>query len=155
VFFAWDGLLGPTDEPSRRRRRVFLYLPLFALTLAAGLTRLYVFFRFEHNGSRPLWQQALTQAGGGWRYFALLVFTVGQSVSHAVPLVSGPGDPVAWAAVAGLAALGLLVVRLVRAEPLLLFGVAWFVLLVAPSAVVPLRDPMAEHRIYAASPGLF
>jgi hypothetical protein len=40
--------------------------------------------------------------------------------------------------------------------PLFTFGLAWFFLLMVPSSsVVPLQSPMAEHRVYLASIGLF
>ena len=35
------------------------------------------------------------------------------------------------------------------------FGAVWFLLLLAPSSAVPLREPMAEHRVYLASVGVF
>ena len=37
---------------------------------------------------------------------------------------------------------------------MLAFGVAWFLGVLAPTMLVPVRDGMAEHRLYLASGGL-
>ena len=46
--------------------------------------------------------------------------------------------------------------RLRRVDPVTAFGIVWFLAVLAPSSsVLPLREGMAEHRVYLASAGLF
>ncbi len=75
---------------------------------------------------------------------------------HSYHAVTSVSDPLALAAVAGLGALVAAAWALRRVEPLVLFGVIWFLLVIAPSSsIVALREGMAEHRAYLASAGLF
>ena len=98
----------------------------------------------------------LTQAIVIWRYVALLVWPHGQSIMHAVHRVTSPADPLALAALAGLAVVGAVAFTRRRSAPLLTLGVLWFLAVLAPSSsIIPLREGMAEHRVYLASAGLF
>lgn len=96
----------------------------------------------------------LTQATVIPRYLALIVLPWGQSVDHDVPIASGLSLPV----VLGLALLGALVVAglaLARRAPLAGYGLLWiFVALSVESSVLPISDPMMEHRVYLAMPGV-
>ena len=157
VALAYDRLLlrGPAD--ARRRRLSRVHLPLLLLVALAGVARGVTFLWLETEAPPVApWQYALMQLGVVWRYLGLLLLPVWQSVVHAVRAVTSPLDPVAVLAAAGLLALGALAVRLRRAEPLLGFGLAWFLLLLLPSSsLVPLNEAMAEHRVYGASAGVF
>jgi tetratricopeptide (TPR) repeat protein len=93
------------------------------------------------------------------RYLQLLLLPVGLNFDHAVPVVSGFMDARFWL---GLAGCMLIVVGLLKlpdwvggaAAGWVRFGVAWFVLALLPSSLVPLPDCFSEHRTYLASLGL-
>lgn len=98
----------------------------------------------------------MTQAIVIWRYVGLLAWPAGQSIMHAVHRVTSVLDPLSWVA---LMALGLALAaafRLRKSRPVISFGIVWFLVVLAPSSsVVPLREGMAEHRVYLASAGIF
>jgi tetratricopeptide (TPR) repeat protein len=109
----------------------------------------------------------LTQARVALRYLGLLALPLGQTVDHGVLPSRSLAEPATLAALAALAALlGGACWLVVRARPrpdtawgaagrAAGFGVAWFALLLLPSSLVPLADPMAEHRLYLPAWGLF
>ena len=100
-------------------------------------------------------ENLLTESWVLWRYLALLVMPRGQSIVHDVRWAASLFDPVAIACCIGAAAAVVLAIRARHRYPLVAFGVVWFVAVLAPtSSVIPVRDPMAEHRLYLASAGL-
>lgn len=156
VLLLADRLLLPGADADRRWRLRRWHLPLITVVLVAGLARVGIWLRVEQGGGAlTLWQHALTEAGVVWRYVGLLLLPVGQSIMHPVATVTRAADPLALAALAGLvlAVIGLAIAA--RRWPLPVFGLAWFLLLLAPSHVIPLQEAMAEHRVYAASCGFF
>jgi tetratricopeptide (TPR) repeat protein len=91
-----------------------------------------------------------------WRYVLLLVAPVSQSIVHSVRPISSPLDLTSWLWGACLVVAGALAFHERRASPPVALGVAWFLLVLVPSSsVAPLPEPMAEHRVYLASCGLF
>jgi len=145
------------DDPAAARSRLRrLHLPLVGLVLLAAVGRAVVLLWFEYDDlPRPVAQNLLMQFSVIWRYFFLLVLPVGQSVVHQVRPVTSVADPVALASGAALAAVLILTLALRRQAPLAALGVLWFFLLLAPSSsLIPLLEPMAEHRVYLASAGL-
>lgn len=100
-------------------------------------------------------QYFLTECRVLWTYIRLFVLPIHQTVDHDVSISRTIFDP---ASVLGLAALILLIaaaIRLRRRAPLAVYGLLCFLLLLAPtSSFVPLRDPIAEHRMYLPMIGL-
>jgi tetratricopeptide (TPR) repeat protein len=90
------------------------------------------------------------------RYLQLLVFPSGQSIFHSVPL---PGAD--WRGVVAIAfgaLLGAAIWTFRRQAWPVSFGLSWFVLLLMPGAVLAFfneGEPLAEHRVYLASCGLW
>jgi tetratricopeptide (TPR) repeat protein len=81
----------------------------------------------------------------------------GQSVFHAVPLASFD-NPRTWLDVVAVLGLVGVAVGFRRRAATVSLGISWFLLLLVPSVVLVLLDraePMAEHRVYVASMGLF
>jgi predicted TPR repeat methyltransferase len=153
VMLAYDWLLLP-DSPTRRRRRLrALYLPCLVLLIAAGAFRL-------SRASGPMTTEApllnlWTQSIVVWRYIGLILVPVGQSIMHSVHRVTSLVDARALVALAALAGAVAAAVVMRRRQPLVAFGVLWFVTVIAPSSsVVTLREGMAEHRAYFATAGL-
>lgn len=157
VMLAYHRLLSDRDAPGARQRLRRFLLPLCGLVLVAGIARGAVLVWVEYPDlPRPILQNVMMQLSIIWRYLFLLLLPLSQSVVHEVQNISTWFDPVAVGA--GVALLALLVLAYLgrRRVPLVVFGVAWFFLLLAPSSsVVPLLEPMAEHRVYLASCGFF
>ena len=90
-------------------------------------------------------------------YLALTLAPEGQTIFHVVPDI-GFADARTFAALATVSGLLLLAWRVRKTTALVTFGVFWFLLVLVPSTTLTLlspADPMAEHRIYVASCGLF
>ena len=143
-------------DPERRRLRLLrVHLPLLVLVVAAAAVRGGAFLLQESANVPRMGHYALTELGVIWRYLGLLTFPAGQSIVHSVREASGPLDPLFLLAGAGLLGLVALAWRVRRRLPLLTLGLSWFLLLLAPSALIPLQQLMAEHRVYLASAGAF
>jgi protein O-mannosyl-transferase len=161
LFLAWDRLLldgdGATQgfAPGGRHTRLLrLHLPLLALTAAIAIFRLASYLGREAGFTRSPWAQLLTQSNVLFRYLGRFALPIRQSVLHDVATL-GPTDPLGLLALAALAALLAALWRFRERAPMAVFGAAWFLLLLAPSSLVPLGQNMAEHRVYEASLGLF
>ena len=157
VVLAYDRLVLGAEAPGARWRLRRLHLPLAGLVLALAAARVVALVWLEYADlPRPIWHNLMMQLAILWRYLFLLVLPVGQSVVHEVQDISSWFDPVAFAAGVGLLALLVLTYLGRRRLPLVALGTAWFFLLLAPSSsIVPLLEPMSEHRVYLASCGFF
>jgi tetratricopeptide (TPR) repeat protein len=156
VMLAYDRLLFPGSDEARRRRLLRLHVPLIAVIIVAVAARALVFFSVESPSSSAaigrIWKYLLLEFEVIWRYVLLLALPVSQSIVHRVR----PSGMLSLAGAAGLAVVGLLMLRGRRRAPLAAFAAVWFLLLLAPSSsLLPLQYPMAEHRVYLASGGLF
>lgn len=155
VLLAWDRLLLADGSAAARRRLVRLHLPLVGAIAAGGLARLAVFLWIEPPVPvPPAASYIAAQPGVIWRYLALLVVPASQSLVHEVEVSTRIGAG-AMAAATGLIVVGALAVLARRQEPVVALGAAWFFLGLAPSSLVPLNEPMVEHRVYLASIGVF
>jgi len=156
VVVAYAHLILRPSGPESRRWLLRLHLPLIGAVLLVGAARVVVLLAVEH----PFSPQSLALMLGYlrlecvvvWTYVRLLVLPWHQSIAHNV---SGLVSLSALGAIA-LGATCVLAYRVRTRAPLLSFGVAWFLLLLVPSSsVIPLQHPVAEHRVYLASIGLF
>jgi hypothetical protein len=154
--WAYDRLFLP-QHPGSRRRQLTCYLPPLVLIAALGCVRLAIYFGREAAGASSIvGRNLLLQIKVMWHYLALLVLPVGQSVIHEYREVGSAFEPGVMAAGLGLAGLVLAAWRLRRREPHIAFGILWFLLILLPSSsIVPMAEPMAEHRVYLASAGVF
>ena len=118
-----------------------------------------VFLTLEHSQRvRPDWDLALVEVDVTRRYLQMLVLPGEQSVFHAVAPISRLLSARLLGGLAVIAALITAVWRLRRVAPLASLGGLWFLLLLVPSAALVVLDrgePMAEHRVYLASIGVF
>ena len=153
VLFVWDRLL---VDGAGRRRLLTWHLPVLGVAVMLGLARLASFFLVERSTTSGAAVPALlAQPGVALRYLMLLLAPLGQSLVHVVPPVTSPLDWRALLQTAGLALLGVAAWRDRRRHPLTSLGMAWFLIFLAPAAVVALYEPMAERRVYMASVGFF
>jgi hypothetical protein len=158
VLVLYDLLHGDAETTfAQRARRV--YAPLVVLTVLAGLARVFILARIEYPGQVSVhWSYLLVDADVFRRYLFMMVVPTGQAMFHEVIGISSIFE---LRALAGLASVGVVVAAiwwLRRSEWRASFGLAWFTLLLVPSAVlIALNqgEPMTEHRVYVASVGLF
>jgi tetratricopeptide (TPR) repeat protein len=139
-----------------RQRAIRVYLPAFAAIAVAAVWYLPALLAVERVPPRGLTANALTEVFVLWRYAGLLVVPYGHALVHQVRWVTTPFDPVGLLALALLAAAVAGAIRIRQSQPLVAFGVVWFLAMLAPtSSLIPLPDAMAEHRVYIAGAGLF
>jgi flagellin-like protein len=156
VVLAYDWLLRPGEDASHHRRLWRVFVPLFVILAAIGAYRVASMSGLSGSAVTAPPLNLLTQAIVIWRYVGLLAWPSGQSVMHGVHRVTSLTDPLGWVALAGLAAAVIVAIRLRRSRPLVTLGILWFFAVLAPSSsVIPLREGMAEHRVYLASAGIF
>lgn len=160
VLLAYDAWILSPAQPAVAegfRRRIWrLYVPVFAVLAVAAAVRLRTLVSAEALIGRGPIDNLLTQAIVIWRYVALLVLPVGQTIMHEVHFVTSLADPLALAALGALVALVVIAYRMRAESPLVAFGIVWFLAVLAPSSsIIPLREGMAEHRVYLASGGFF
>lgn len=111
-------------------------------------------FRAHPRGEATAVQYLLTQCLVIPSYLRLVVLPWGFNIDHDVPLAREL-SPAVLAGFAFLAALFTLGLYALRRSPLLGFGIIWFfVALSVESSFLPIQDPMVEHRMYLAMPGL-
>jgi tetratricopeptide (TPR) repeat protein len=143
----------------RRRRLLYLYTPLAVVAAGAAIVRLTVFAGLEHpTGLTFHWQFGLVELDVFRRYLGLLLIPIGQTIFHAISPIRSLGE---LRAILGLLTAGsflALIVLARRVNGVAALGLAWFGLVFLPSALLVVMDrgePMAEHRVYLASAGLF
>jgi tetratricopeptide (TPR) repeat protein len=90
-----------------------------------------------------------TQGRVFWIYLRLLVLPAGQNLDPDIAISRTPLDHGAIFGLLAIAALLAAAWIFRKRWPLASFGVLVFVLLLLPtSSIVPIKDPMAEHRVY-------
>jgi protein O-mannosyl-transferase len=142
------------DSAEVRQRAVRWLAPMLGLVAVGGIARASVFFLVQApTPPRPIWENLQLQAQVFWKYVALLLVPVGQSVVHPFSAITAVVEPLSVLAAAGIVAAGVAAFRFRKQQPGLAFGLAWFALALVPSSAIPLNEPMAEHRTYVASIG--
>ena len=156
LLLAWDRLiLGPEASGARRRLMTF-HLPFVTMISIAGVVRVAVFVFIEHGVHlASFWENLRVEAVVVWRYVGLMLVPVAQSLVHDVRPPSGPFDLGVLAAIFALVGACWVMWLVRRKMPLFVFGLTWFLFLLAPSHLIPLSEAMAEHRTYGAAFGFF
>ncbi len=145
------------------KRKLMWLTPLFAALLAGALyisgvlTGEVGFGAFLEDVSEMTrqsetigrWTYLCTQFNVLVIYLRMLVFPMGQNVDPMYALKTGFFDGFTPLAFVLLVALAAAAVRSVRKRPILTFSIAWFfITLSVESSVIPITDPMFEHRLY-------
>lgn len=140
-------------DPGWALRAARIYAPA---TLAVAMAAAWYATGMDTANMPPrgFFEHLLTQELVTWRYLALLAVPVGQALVHQVHWVGTPFDPASFILLPLLAACITFAIWKRGRQPLVAFGVVWFVGVLAPTAIVSVRDAMAEHRLYLASGGL-
>ena len=150
-YFLIDYLLRPKDSPAAQRH--WAILPGIVLFVGFLGLRWMLEGTIGHpNPQRDIQTQILTQGEVLWRYAGLFVLPIGQSIFHDHPEAGLSVKPLlaltGWLAVLGFA------YRKRKSDPIMVLGFGLFLLAMAPTFFVPLRETMAEHRTYVGSLGL-
>ena len=160
LVLAYDRLiLAPTDRSESRRRLIRLHAPLIGLATVLVAARVAVFVFVEQGGAVDFqWRLALVELDVVRRYATMLIVPAGQSIYHAVAPISGGLElrTLVSIGLAGIAAW--LIWKLRRSNPIDSLGLLWFLAFLLPSSVLVTlnrAEPMAEHRVYLASCGVF
>jgi len=158
VFLAYDRLGAGGPAADKRRRLLTVHLPIVGTAVLAGVVRLSIFARVEYVGQTYInWSYVLLALDVVRRYVWLMINPAGQTIFHEVAAV-GLFDPRTVLAVLVTGLIVALGWKLRRADWVASFGMLWFLLLLVPSsALIALGqgEPMAEHRVYLASCGMF
>jgi protein O-mannosyl-transferase len=158
VLLTYDYFALQTDQVSRRQRIRRVHLPLISTAVVAGIVRLTVLARVEYPGQVTVhWNYLLLELDVVRRYITMIAIPSGQALFHEVASV-GLFDARAWIAMLVVGGLVAASAQLRRTDWVSGFGVLWFLLVLAPSSVLIALDqgePMAEHRVYLASCGIF
>jgi tetratricopeptide (TPR) repeat protein len=139
------------------KRNWRLYAPL-VLMGAAGLVFVYrVIAAADTAGFRVMpWQHYFyTQWRALWVYLRLYVLPVGLNADYDYPISRSPFDHMAVLGLLGLLALLGAAFYFRKRLPLAFYGLIVFLILIAPtSSVVPIKDAVAERRLYLPFLGL-
>ncbi len=173
LFILHAEIFPPSGAASRtlRARRLAIAIPLAMVSTWAGLAAVgsvagsrTAGFDMPSVGARA---HLLTQVRVLFRYLALIAWPAGQNVDTDVRWSSSLADPAALVAIGALAAVLAAAVAAIRgssregashvalAGRVAAFGLLWLIVALLPTFAVPLLDPMAEHRIYLGSWGVF
>jgi protein O-mannosyl-transferase len=151
--------LSAADRRALRHRVLAFHAPLIAIAALAGIARLVVLIQVERSAPTLIQLPvALIALDVVVQYFRLLLLPTHQTLFHAVTRVAGVVDP---RAIVAILTVGVLITagwKLRRRDRMAAFGLIAFLLLLAPGSVLTalnVGEPMAEHRVYAASCGLF
>jgi tetratricopeptide (TPR) repeat protein len=159
VLLGYDRLVLRGDPAVSRRRWRRVLGPLLGLTVLAGLIRVAVLLLVENpDGGELIWRYAIVEIEVAFRYFSLLISPSEQSIFHQVSELTWPPSPMTVLAVLWLAVMLGVAYRVSQLDGVISLGVVWFLLVLAPSAllvVLNLGEPMAEHRAYLAAAGFF
>jgi Flp pilus assembly protein TadD len=134
-------------------------VPFAGMAILVAVVRAVVFEIVEHPEHLVVrWLSALDAVSVVARYIGMMLVPTGQTIFHELSSINRVSDP---RALIGLGVVGLLAGlawKARRTYVIASFGAFWFLLLLMPSSalfVLGYGEPMAEHRVYLASAGLF
>ncbi|UCD56825.1 MAG: tetratricopeptide repeat protein [Candidatus Hydrogenedentota bacterium] len=109
----------------------------------------------ETPQARGVWENLLTQAKALFIYLKLIALPTDLSIDHVVTTSASIFEPVAMASVVAGIVILVSSIFLIRALPVVPFGIYWFVLALAPSStLVALRLVVNEQRLYLSVIGM-
>jgi protein O-mannosyl-transferase len=152
-------LILPRTQLSRPRRFLPI-LPYFLLPALAFLLKFQdfrLFGRFQPvDFTEARYGQILSTSLQSFpTYLRLAFFPMHLTVDYYLPLVRSPWSLGPALGVVALASLVLLILLLARRKPILSFGLAWFLISLAPALnLVPANAFLAERYLYLPSAGI-
>jgi hypothetical protein len=159
VLLAYDLLILEGSTADKRRTALRVHAPLLGIALIAGLTRLFVFARWEQSTEIGIHVPYVWLAFDVIRRYIWLLFSsANQAAFHEVRMPGSWLDPQVWWTIIAFVIVCAVMWRSRRTHTGVTFGVLWFLLFLAPSSALIVMDrgePMAEHRVYLAAAGAF
>src|SRR5262249_55258332 len=159
VLACCDEFVAKPSGDERRRHWRAVHLPLIGIAVAAGLVRVAILAGIEVPGRAFVhWPYVLVTLDVIRRYVVLLIHPRQQTLFHDVARIDSLLEPAAYLSITLVGAMIWTALNMRRQAGVVGFGLLWFLLLLVPSAVLTILDqgePMAEHRVYLASCGLF
>lgn len=154
----WDTTVRRLRGAELRATMVSDHLPFWLTVLAAGVLawqhpRYTDLAQFSLQ-IRPLWENALSELHAAGYALRLFINPGQLNFDHDLPLFHSllewplPLELLLWGAVA----LAAFIAR--QRLPLFSFGVAWFVLQLLPTGLIPRNDLLSERNLYLASFGV-
>jgi hypothetical protein len=144
-----DAWLWPGEQGTRRRRANRVLLPLAAALAVAAIARAVSFLGHENHSGADFSHLAI-EAVAFWKYVQLFFAPFGLALIHFYPPVVSLSEPRVLMSAAALTAFITLSWVARHRAPVVSWGCAAFGLCLLPAAVVPLLEPMSEHRAYVA-----
>ena len=141
----------------RRNWRIYAPIALGAAGGVAFVVKVLLQSRSAGFGMHELtwYQYFFTECRAFFVYLRLIVWPVGQNIDWDYPLSRSILDHGAFFAFAAILLLTSAAIYYRRRYPLASYGVLVYLLLMAPtSSFVPIKDPMAEHRLYLPMIGI-
>ena len=133
------------------RWRAYAGIAVMVVVFAIARVKLYGVLT-THEWQRPPDVQLWTEAEVVWRYLQLSLVPWGQSVFHDHPATGLTAR--SGLALGSLVAVSVAAWRGRRKRPLWAFAWLWFLLVLAPSSLIPLKETMSEHRVYLSLLGV-
>jgi tetratricopeptide (TPR) repeat protein len=141
----------------RRNGRLYLPIAIGAILVGAYLVRLLRGAPSAGFAIKDLnwYQYFFTECRAFWVYIRLFLFPVGLRIDYDFPISHTLVDHGAAVGLVAILAAAGAAFYFRRRYPLAAFGFFAFVILMAPtSSFVPIKDPVAEHRLYLSMIGL-
>lgn len=106
---------------------------------------------------RPVFTNLITEGRVIVNYFRLLLFPVNLNPDPDFPIIRAGAEKLPFIiSIAMIIFLLIISLRLYSSNRSMFFGASWFFITILPtSSIIPLRDVMAEHRLYLPSIGFF
>ncbi len=133
---------------------------LFAVLAGVALSYLAFVWTFLARATlgapvRSYQEQVWTQVKALVFYLKMILWPSGQSIDHQFLISDSLFDPIAAAAFLLLLSLLAMALRYRCGHPAPAFFLAWFLLVLAPSSLVPLNVLVNEHRLYLPGVAFF
>ncbi len=159
VLLLTDLWWAPEGATGAVRRNWRLYVPMLLGGLAAGKFIWNVVSSSQSAGfgvaGVSALSYALAQCRVIWVYLRLFLFPVGQNIDYDMPWSPSHFQFATFAGFLGIVALAAAAWHLRRRFPVGSYGLILFLILLAPtSSFVPIKDPIAERRLYLPMLGL-
>jgi hypothetical protein len=159
ILFLTDLYWNTVGIKEQVRRRAKLYVLVVLGGLLASIKILHSLTTadtagFATQGVTPV-RYALTQCRVIPQYITLFLTPVGQNADWGLEFFRSLSDGEAWAYVIGMMAFVAVIVWTYRRARLFSFGLLTFLVILVPtSSIVPIKDAMAERRMYVPIIGL-
>jgi hypothetical protein len=159
VILLYDALLG-RGNAAWRARFTRVHTPLLLFVLVLVVARVWYYIAVEHPEAASFgWRNLLVELHVLERYLQLMLVPYPLTIVHRVSPFTSLFDTRLVTATVVLAVMLQAAWVARHRAPVVTFGIAWWYLVLAPSAalivIADTGQPMAEHRVYLASCGLF